>query len=309
MAASPEAVGRAYWMLAGAALFWSGNFVVARAFVADIAPVTLAYWRWQLALLVFLPFAWRALYRERRILLRHFGWLLVMGLLGVAGFNTLVYQGLQYTTATNALLINSFIPILIIVIGVLLPDPGGRGWRQLAGVLISSTGMLLLIMRGQWQNLLALRFNQGDLWLLLAALLWALYSIGLRWRPGGLSARAFLLATMLIGITLLGPLYWFNLAGEPAFSPRPSSVLAIAYVALFASLGAFLLWNQGIAMVGAARGGQFIHLMPLFGALLAITLLGERLAWYHFGGGLLIGLGIYLTLRQQQARKGPAVTR
>jgi drug/metabolite transporter (DMT)-like permease len=284
-------------MLSGSALFWSGNFVVGRAFAQDIPPLALAYWRWQIALLVFLPFALSALYIERHIIIQHAAWVLLMGLLGVAGFNSFVYLGLQHTEATNALLINSFIPILIIVIGWLLPG-ALRDMRQLTGVVISTLGMLLLIMRGEPNSLLDLDFNRGDLWLLLAALVWAIYSIALRWRPAGLSARAFLLATMFVGVAFLAPWYWLDLAGEPVFSFNAEVAMVIAYVALFASIGAFLLWNQGIAVVGAARGGQFIHLMPVFGSVLAIAFLGERLAWYHLGGGFLIGLGIYLSIKQ-----------
>jgi drug/metabolite transporter (DMT)-like permease len=307
LSAPTETSFRAYLMLSGSALFWSGNFVIGRAFAQDIPPITLSYWRWQLALLIFLPFSLILFFRQWQLLRRHMPWLLMMGLLGVAGFNSFVYQGLQHTTATNALLINSFIPILIIALGWLLPG-ALRSRRQLAGVVISTLGMLLLIMRGDPRRLLDLSFNQGDLWILLAALDWAVYSIALRWRPADLSPRVFLLATMIIGVALLAPLYWLNPFDEPRPQVSVDTFLVVAYVALFASIGAFLLWNQGIAIVGAARGGQFIHLMPLFGALLAIVFLGERLAWFHLGGGFAIGLGIYLSLMTRN-QAGPAVTR
>ncbi len=277
-------------------MFWSGNFVVGRAFVTDIGPVSLSFWRWLVALLLFLPFGLRYLLRDRDVIRAHFAWLTVMALLGVAGFNSFVYLGLQHTQATNALLINSFIPILIIALSAF-----GRGAHlpasRLLGVAVSTAGLVLLVMRGRLDNLLALTFNRGDLWLLLAALAWALYSIGLRRRPAGLSSPAFLLATMLLGTVSLALVYWWNPLAEPQPRFNLHSAAVIGYVALFASIGAFLLWNQGVKIVGAAIAGQFIHLMPLFGAVLAVLLLDERLAWFHFAGALLIGGGIYLSLR------------
>lgn len=288
----------AYLMLSGSALFWSGNFVMGRAFAFDIAPITFSYWRWLTALLVFLPFGLRAMLRDWPVIRNHLPWLVLMGVLGVSGFNTFVYLGLQHTAATNALLINSFIPILIILLTWM--KPGEVLSRiQLLGVLVSSFGMLLLVIRGDVNTLLALAFNQGDLWLLLAAVAWAIYSIALKRRPAELSSFGFLTATMIIGVAILSPFYWLNAFNEPPLVWNNTNILAIAYVALFASIFAFLLWNQGVKLIGASTAGQFIHLMPLFGAVMAVIFLGERLSWFHIVGAAAIGGGIYLSLRNQ----------
>ncbi len=287
-------------MLCGPVLFWSGNFVLARAMSADIDPITLSFWRWMIALLVFLPFSILALIRDWSIIRKNLPLLVLMGALGVAGFNTFVYLGVHQTTATNALLINSFIPIFIIVLtrvmlGVHLT------LRKLLAILISSLGVLMLVVKGDVENLLALQINAGDLWILLAALFWALYSICLRWRPAGIASSSFLLFTMLVGVLLLIPFYLYGLSQGVYLQMTTDNLLTIAYVALLPSIGAFLLWNQGVRMIGAATAGQYIHLMPVFGTLMAVVFLGEQLYWFHIIGAIAIGSGVLISLTEKSA--------
>ncbi len=287
----------AYLMLAGSALFWSGNFVIGRAFAADISPITISYLRWCTALIVILPFTLKSLINQWSIIRANLPLLIFMGAFGVAGFNTFAYLGLHETTATNALLINSFIPILIILLSRIFPGTPINAIKML-GILISTGGVLLLVSRGDINNLLAFKIDMGDIWILLAAFVWAVYSISLRWRPDKLTAPVFLSFTMIIGVIILSPVYWLNLLDEPAFVVNTSNIVAISYVALFASIGAFLFWNQGVKMVGAGTAGQFIHLMPVFGTTMAVIFLGEKLFWFHMIGALAIGSGIYLSLRK-----------
>ncbi len=282
-------------MLLGPVLFWSGNVVLARAMATEIAPVSLAFWRWTIALLIFLPFGFTALRRDWPVIRQHFRLMLLLGGLGVAGYNTFVYVGLQSTAATNVLLINSFIPVFIILLTALLLREVISVRNQLA-IVISGAGVAVLILRADLANLTALQFNPGDLWILLAATCWALYSIGLRWRPVELSASAFLLITMIIGVIMLLPVYlWFWWQGE-TFELNAPNLVTIAYVAMFASVGAFLLWNQGVKLVGAAIAGQYIHLMPVLGTIMAVSFLGEQLYFYHIIGALAIGSGVYLAV-------------
>ncbi len=294
---------QAYLMLAGSALFWSGNFVIGRAFAGDIAPLTLSYLRWQTALLILLPFTLRPLLQQWPLILAHKWKMLLLGVLGVAGFNTLAYLGLHETTATNALLINSFIPILIILLSRIYPGLPIR-WNQLLGILVSTAGVAILIAQGQLQRLLALEINRGDLWVLAAALVWAIYSIGLKFRPAELKPASFLAFTVLVGTLTLAPVFWLNPFDEPAFEPTPANLVAVGYVALFASVGAYLFWNQGVKVVGAGAAGQFIHLMPVFGTLMAVVFLGERLHAYHLAGAAAIAAGIYLSLSKRFSRIG-----
>ncbi len=289
---------QAYLMLAGSALFWSGNFVIGRAFASDIAPLTLSYLRWQTALLILLPFTLRPLIEQWGLIMRYRWRMLFLGVLGVAGFNTFAYLGLHETTATNALLINSFIPILIILLSRIYPGQPIR-WNQLLGILISTCGVAVLIAQGRLERLLALDINRGDLWVLGAALIWAVYSIGLRFRPPQLAPSSFLAFTVLVGVLTLAPIYWFDLLAEPPFEPTAANLTAVGYVAVFASVGAYLFWNQGVKVVGAGAAGQFIHLMPVFGTLMAVLFLGERLHGYHLAGAAAIAAGIYLSLARR----------
>ena len=288
----------AYLMLAGSALFWSGNFVMGRAFAGDIAPITLSYLRWSVALVCFLPFSWRAVWAQREVIRQHWLLLFFMGTLGVAGFNTFAYLGLHSTSATNALLINSFIPILIILLSRIYPGVAVPPLR-FVGILVSTVGVLTLVSRGEMANLLAFRINSGDLWVLGAAFIWAVYSISLRWRPLAITAPVFLSVTMMVGVLVLSPIFWFNLNHEPAFEFSAGNMLAIAYVALFASIGAYMFWNQGVKVVGAGTAGQFIHLMPVFGTTMAVVFLSEQLYWFHLAGAAAIALGIILSLRSK----------
>ncbi len=287
----------AYLMLAGSALFWSGNFVIGRAFSSDIQPVTISYLRWCTALLIILPFTIKSLLSQWPVIRANLPLLIFMGTFGVAGFNTFAYLGLNKTTATNALLINSFIPILIILLSRIMPGTPIT-LAKFTGILVSTCGVLLLVSRGEIANLIEFKINQGDLWVLLAAFVWAIYSISLRWRPVELTAAVFLSFTMIIGVLILSPVFWLNLHHEPAFEFNSSNSFAIAYVALFASIGAFLFWNQGVKIVGAGTAGQFIHLMPVFGTFMAIVFLKEQLFWFHIVGAIAIGSGIYLSLRK-----------
>jgi drug/metabolite transporter (DMT)-like permease len=285
-------------MLCGPVLFWSGNFVLGRAMSLDIEPITLSFWRWMIALLVFFPFSIMALIRDWSIIRKYLPRLILMGALGVAAFNTFVYLGVRHTSATNALLINSFIPIFIIILTRIILGVS-LSLRKIIAVLISSMGVLMLVVKGDMQNLFALQINFGDLWVLLAALCWALYSISLRWRPVGISATGFLLFTMLVGVVLLVPFYLYVLSQGVYLEMNSPNLLTIAYVALFPSIAAFLLWNQGVKMVGAATAGQFIHIMPVLGTLMAVIFLGEQLFWFHLIGAVAIGAGVFLSLTEK----------
>ncbi len=281
-------------LLVCSTLFWSGNFVIGRALHDSIPPLSLAFWRWTLALCLILPFTLVPLWRQRQLILAHWPILLLLGVLGVAGFNTFVYLGLQHTSATNALLINSAIPIFIILISRLLLGQRLNG-RQHLGVVLSLLGVVTLILQGSWSHLLELRSRPGDLWILLAALNWASYSVLLRWKPAALQALPFLGVTIIVGLSILAPLHGFDLLHEPDWPVNALNLGGILYVALFASVLAFLGWNEGVKRIGAPRAGQFVHLMPVFGTLIAVLFLHETLQGYHLIGASLIALGIALS--------------
>ncbi|EGV33338.1 protein of unknown function DUF6 transmembrane [Thiorhodococcus drewsii AZ1] len=283
-------------------LFWAGNMVFARALHTEIPPLALAFWRWLLALAVMLPFAAAPLRAQWRLALPHWPILTLLALLSISGYNTFVYLGLQDTTATNAALLTSTMPVLILGFSFLLLRQGVTAWQGL-GILLSLLGVLVIVTQGNPSRFADLAFNRGDLWILVGALSWALYSVCLRWRPSGLDPLVLLTILIAIGLVPLFPLYLWDLAQGHRFALNPVNLSAIGYVAVFPSVVAYMVWNLAVARMGPNRTGQFIHLIPVFGALLAMLLLGERLALFHGIGIALIVLGIwFVTLFRADAR-------
>lgn len=282
-----------YLLLVLTTLFWSGNFVLGRAVHTVFTPFTLSFWRWTVALVILLPFAATSLREQAPLVRRRWPILLLLSVLGVVNFNTFVYVGLQTTIATNAVIMLSVTPVLIVALSFLLLRQTVTGW-QAAGIGVSLVGVLFIVSRGNLEALLARQFNPGDLWILAAVFSWALYSVCLRWRPAELKPLNFQAATMLIGVALLTPLYGWDLAQGQTFVINAATVASIGYLALFPSILAYIFWNRAVAELGANRTGQFLHLMPAFGAVLSMLFLGERLHDFHGIGIALIATGIYL---------------
>ena len=283
----------AYLLLTLTALFWAGNSVVGRAARELVPPVALAFWRWFAAFLLIMLIAGPHLRRDAAALKAKWPAVLALGVLGVGAFNTLLYSGLQYTTALNALLLQSAQPPLILLTAFLLfRDRAGPA--QIAGVLLSLVGVLVIVAGGDLDVLLELRLNPGDALILVAVLLWVLYSVLLRLRPE-VHAVSFLAVTFAIAWLFILPFYAAELAAGRRVVAAPESFAALAYVAVFPSLIAYACFNRGVELIGPGRAGVFLNLMPVFGALLAVGLLGERFTLAHAVGIALIGAGILLT--------------
>ncbi|WP_319587017.1 DMT family transporter [uncultured Desulfobulbus sp.] len=283
-----------YLLLILTTLFWSGNFVLSRGMHAAMPPLALSFWRWSVALLILLFLAHRHLRAQRGLIRAHGRFILVQGLLGVLGFNTLLYLAMQHTTAINAVLVNSCIPVLILVFSWLLYRET-MSLRQCGGVLISLVGVVSIMVKGDMATLLQVSFNRGDLLVLAAAVAWALYSSRLKQYPQELHPLAYLTAINIVGLLAIFPLYLLEFSGGKTFSLNPASVVTILYVAIFASVLAFIFWNRAIRTIGANKAGPFVHLMPVFSTILAVLFLDETLAWYHAQGVLLIFSGILMT--------------
>lgn len=275
-------------------LFWAGNFVIGRAVHNTIPPFTLSFSRWLIATIIIMPFALKLIWQGKTLYWSYRWRILGLSLLGAAAFNALVYLGLRSTTATNGVLLNSFAPILIIVWGILFYKQRTSA-LQILGLILSFSGVMLIVLRGSWQNLLMLSFGKGDFIILIAVVCWSIYTLWLRVLPAqmnkiGLTAIQFLIATVVIFPFALSE----YLSGE-----RPileiSSLLAIAYVGIFPSVLAFLLYTLGVARLGAAKAGLFLYLMPVFGALLSAFFLKEHLYYYHYIGMACIFMGIALS--------------
>ncbi len=219
-----------------------------------------------------------------------------LALLGITCFNTLLYVGLHYTAATNALLINSFVPILILVLSYFILKIKIK-LIQFSGIVLSTCGVIFLILRGELSTLTHLELNYGDIWVLSSSLTWAFYSVLLKFKPKNLNDFEFFTTIVYIG------LFWLVIAYTlMGYSISEDIVLVqkhyapILYVAIFPSFVSYYFWHQGIHKIGANKTGQFTHLMPLFGSFLAYLFLGEKLHLYHIIGAIFIGIGIYLSL-------------
>ena len=287
----------AYLFLILSALFWSGNFVLSRGIAETIPPVALAYFRWITAFLILLPFTFKLIYRDKNLVLKNISYLLALAFLGVAAFNTLIYKAMHFTTAINAVLVTSFIPILILIISLCLYKE--KPTRiQMIGILVSIGGILMIILQADMNRLVQLSFNTGDLLVLLAAFAWAAYSVMLKSFPKELHPLVFLQSIIFLGLMILTPFYIVELHFMGMFPVNPTTVISIFYVGLFASVLAFIFWNKAVREIGANNAGPFVHLMPVFGTIFAIIFLGEKVASYHLAGIMFVFVGIFISTRR-----------
>ena len=282
-----------YLLLTLTALFWSGNMVLGRAIRDDVPPFTLAFWRWTIALLLTLPLALPHLKTQWPLLRKSWRAVVILGLLGVGGFNTFAYLALQRTTATNVLLLNSFIPVATIALAWAVLGKRLRPLEWL-GVALSLCGVLAIVARGELATLAGLTLNVGDLWMLAAVFVWALYTIGLQWRPAGVDPMLMLAAFTVVGLLALAPAYAWELAHDQHMRISTASLAGIAYVGTLPGFLGYIFYNRGVAEVGPGKASLFIHLMPVFGTLLSAVFLGEMPLAYHFVGIALIFAGIFI---------------
>lgn len=292
----------AYLLLCVSAFTWAGNFIVGRYIHDQVTPITLSYGRWGLALLILLPFTLRAVLRQRGLVRSHLKLFALLALTGMTLFHSFVYAALESTGAINAALILSLTPVMIVLLSWIL-DREPIAPAQAAGIGLSIAGAGILITRGDPSVIRALDFNRGDLWMLIAVPNWALYSVLLRRRPPAVEPMVLLTVTIAAGLAFLTPALMFELARGPDFDFSRETVASVVYVALFASVIAYICWNRGVSIVGANRAGLFMHLVPAFSALLAIAVLGESLLAHHVVGIGLIIAGIYLTTSKNPLRR------
>lgn len=280
-------------LLVTAVLLWSGNFIVGRAIGGEVSALGLNFWRWLLAFFVLLALAVQELRRSRREAARAWDHLFLLGLTGVAAFHVFVYKALEHTTATNALLVLSTAPAAIMLLSRwTLGDPiHGRQWY---GIVLSFAGAVVLICRGDLNALGSLEFGRGELWMLAAVPTWATYSVLLKRRPSSLPQRATLTVSTGAGLLCMTPLI-LAMPESLAITWTPAVAASVLYIGIGASVAAFICWNHGVARAGPARAGVYLHLMPLFGAMMGFAFLGESLHAYHAVGVVLVLAGVILT--------------
>jgi drug/metabolite transporter (DMT)-like permease len=278
-------------------LFWAGNLVMGRAVHEDIPPIGLAFWRWLMVLVLISPVYLTLLRQSWPVLRRSWKILVVLSFLGIFNFTCFTYVGLQYTTAVNAILSLSIIPVVIVGLSRLIfKEVITR--VQTIGIAISLMGIVIIVSRGEPAALLGLSFNRGDLWIVGAICSWSLYSVLLKRRPGDLSGFMFFGTTVLFSVMALLPVY---LAEHLFFRRMPHTLLtgmSISYLAVFPSILSYIFWNHAVSKVGPNTAGYFIHLIPVFGILLSVLLLGEAIHAFHLAGIACVFSGICLTAKR-----------
>ncbi len=282
-------------LLALAALTWAGNYVVGRWVAGAVPPGGLALGRWLVAALCLLPIAWPHLRRDWPVIARHWRYVLVMGFTGAALFGTLQYAALQYTTAANGGLLSATSPVWIALAGALMF--GDRlAARQAAGLAVSMTGALAIVTQGNPANLAVLKLNIGDLMLLVTLASWGIYSALLRQKPA-LHWSSFTLALFTVALLANLPVVIVEHAlGQPLRATLPTLV-SVLYTGLVSSVIGFIAWNRGVEIIGAARAGVYLNLIPIFSVVLAVVLLGERLQAFHLVACVLVFTGLWLATR------------
>ncbi|MDR3534196.1 MAG: DMT family transporter [Rhodopila sp.] len=295
----------AWGLLVAANLFWAGNIVLARGLAGQVPPVALAYWRWTGAFVVAVGFAWPRLKTDLPVMLRHWKMMLVLSATGIASYNTMSYIGLTSTTALNVLLLQSATPLIIIVWAYLLFRETPT-IRQTLGVLLSLAGVAAIAGHGSMEVLAHLQLNRGDIWVLAGLAIYAFYCVALRKRPV-VHPLSFLVVAMGIGSCLMLPFMLWEFASGARIHGDLPSYLGIAYTAVLPSFVAYLFFNRGVELIGAGPAGQSMHLMPLFGSVLAVLFLHERFQTYHALGIAMIAAGIVLAsfAPARRSRTGP----
>lgn len=288
--------GNAYLVLALASLCWSGNHLMGRAIAGHVPPMAITTLRWLLAAAILAPFAWPHLRRDWPTIRRHLGVLAYLSLTGGALFGALQFVGLSLTTALNVSVMNSLGPVTIGAASAIMFRDRLTG-GQFAGILVSLAGVLAIITQLDPGVLTHLTFNIGDVIILINMAIWGVYSASLRWRPAIHPASFMVMFTAISGIAMLPAWAWEYSTGY-VLQPTLLTFSAIAFVTVFSTIAAFMFWSRGVELIGANRAGVFLHLIPVYSALLTGALLGEPLRSYHVVGFVLILLGVWCASRR-----------
>lgn len=297
-------LGSPYVLLVLTYVCWAGNTVFARGVAGEVPPMHLSFWRWTVALLVLLPFGWRAMWAQRAIY-REYAWrLLFISITGITAFNSLIYHAVQFTTAIHASLLTATIPAAGVVLSYLVYRDT-INMRTALGMVAAFVGVVVIIGHGGVGVLLGLAFNKGDLLALGAVIAWAAYSVALKGMPKTLDSIGFLLATMIIGLLFITPLYLREVFAGETMVVSLGNVVGIVYLSVFASVLGFVFFTKGLAMVGPNVANQFNYLSPVFSGALAILLLGEQLEWFHVAGLVLILFGVWCATSRRAVKAAP----
>ena len=286
---------KAYLFLILASLFWSGNFIVGKiASSYEVPPFSLNFYRWLFALLILLPFTYKEIFLNKKHIFQNFKLFIILGITSITIFNSIVYYSLYYTQVISGILMISTIPVWILFFASIFKIERTNLF-QILGVALSLLGVLFIISKADIEIVKAIKFNKGDLSMVVGMLSWAIYSALLRKKKHPFSQIVLLEIIIIFGLIFLIPIYFLEMNFGNKIVLEWPFILTLGYVVLFPGIFAFLFWIKGIDIIGANRAGVFLHLMTIFGAIMAILILGEKFMFYHFLGAIFIIAGITLS--------------
>ena len=288
----------AYLILILTTIFWSGNFIVGKAASTyEIPPFSLNFYRWFFAGLILLPFTFKELIEKKNYIFDNIVFFTILGVTSITIFNSIVYYSLYYTQVISGILMISTIPVWIIFISSIL-NIEKTNIFQIIGVVFSLTGVIFIITKADLEIIKNLDFNKGDLSMVVAMFAWAIYSALLKKKKYEISQITLLEVVIITGLIFLTPIYFIEMNFGNTIKLGKPFYLTLTYVVLFPGLCSFFFWIKGISIIGANRAGVFLHLMPIFGAIMAMVIFDEKFMFYHFLGALFILSGIILSNRK-----------
>ena len=285
----------AYLLLIFTTIFWSGNFIVGKAAsLYQIPPFSLNFYRWFFAGLILFPFTFKELINKKNYIFKNIGFFIILGISSITIFNSIVYYSLYYTQVISGVLMISTIPVWIIFIASILNIEKTNAF-QIIGVGLSLIGVIFIITKADLNLIKNLDFNKGDLSMVVAMFAWAVYSALLKKKKYEISQLALLQVVIILGLIFLIPIYFIEMNLGHLIVLELPFYLTLSYVVIFPGLLAFFFWIKGISIIGANRAGVFLHLMPIFGAIMAMIIFDEKFMYYHLLGAIFILAGITLS--------------
>ena len=285
----------AYTLLLCTTLIWSVNFIIGKfAYLFEVPPLSLNFLRWALVWLLLFPFTYKEIFSNLKLIRKNIIYLTILAITSVSAFNSLVYLSLNYTQAIDTILMISIIPVFVIFLSSILGIEKFK-FIQFVGLIVSFTGVLIIFSHADLNKIINLNFNRGNGWMLLAVFSWALYSSLLKKKKLPFSTLGLVEVLASIGLIFLIPQFIGEQMHGKEIKFNKAFFLILSFVTFFASIGAYYSWNKAIGIIGPNKASIFLHLMPVFGVILAIVLLKEKFQIYHFIGAGFIVTGIYLS--------------
>ncbi len=290
----------AYIFLLLTVTFWAGNFIVGKyASLYEVPPFSLNFYRWFFAWLILAPFTLPEIIKKKEYILKNYKLFIILGVTSITIFNSIVYYSLNFTQVISGVLMISTIPVMIMFFSSILKIEKTNVF-QIIGVILSFLGVIIIITKANFEILKNLDFNKGDITMVVAMFSWALYSTLLKRQKYELSQISLLQVVISFGLIFLIPVYFIEYQVGFRIDLDKPFILILLYVVLLPGLASFILWIKGISMIGANRSGVFLHLMPIFSAIMAMIFFNEKFMFYHILGACFIVTGILLSNRKVQ---------